>query len=388
MPAFWVNPVAPSDPSYEGIVNAAIELINSTRLSNPVHIADLTLLELQDATGRYVVIIKRAGAQLSVPASSDSPLALHQPHFLQRVLLTTKYGLVPDSPIPPWIIGPSSYEADLAPFLPNPLIFKTGGEADPTHVHFCRALLEVEREREFVEELATEIVDVACSVPSTEHDWLVEQLMGAILAQRLENFYLDLYRIFEFFFPLTSIFSLKSRLGFSDTELTLLSHCRESLNWNINHHTGVRGASAYGSLAFAETILGSFQPDNEDPAQIDEQRQRYKTKACEVLAEARHTLTHQDFCRKSLDATQLTTLCRAMLQFLSSAFQEYSRRLTANRAANLVIAAAEASAKSEVPADQRNPVVIRARTSGLTIRGGRRVRFAGRARRAKRIQPR
>ena len=241
-------------------------------------------------------------------------------HFLQLCHLVTKYEIPAFKKIPYSLVADLPiFEDDLLPFFPKSytLHLKDSAAHEDVWIVYLKASLLLERKHSFIFDFEGHIVEIALAVPSEGHGWIFEQLLTAVQSGRLISFYLELYKLFEFFFPLDNIFKLADRLGFANTELELLEHCRGALSWSVNHQKGARSALVYASVLFAEMCLDEqfSEPSTE---------MSFKERAAEKMTNARHALTHQDFRSVAISTEELRRLTLSLMIFLQEAFKDYS----------------------------------------------------------------
>ncbi|WP_157636899.1 hypothetical protein [Burkholderia ubonensis] len=326
---FWVVPVHPEDPEYDDLATTAIDVLNKTKLIDSLEHESLVFVLLADSDGTKLCIgdkeLPISNWDLALETDEFSEASLN---FLQRAHITTKHGFAPRKLIPYAILKDAPvYEDDLLDYLPEICILKLEKDsiADGLHVICLKALIAMEGESSHVYTLREDILNVGYSIPAESHDWIFGQLYSAVRSRRLANFYLELYKLFEFFFPIDSILNLADRLGYNKSELALLEYCRGTLSWNVNHQRGARSAAAYATTAFAEVCLGeTFVGDAV-------QATTFKERAIERLTTTRHVLTHQDFRPAFVPEVELKQLTEGMLLFLRDAFSEYASRLEKRR---------------------------------------------------------
>ncbi|MEB2621441.1 hypothetical protein [Pseudomonas sp. YuFO8] len=320
---FWVNPVDEHDPEFKALVSEGIAKIECTRIVDSLKHDALLYVLIEDDSGRKIFISHSSGVLPEFRMDdSFSEFLDGELHFLQFAYLVTRFNVPAFQKIPHSLVDSLPiFEDDLLPYFPRVYVFDLKGSAgyDDMWVVCLKASLLLERGQSYVADFYSHIVEVALSIPSDGHDWIFEQLLTAIQSSRLISFYLELYKIFEFFFPLDSIFKLADRLDFYNSELELLGHCRGALSWNVNHQRGARSALAYATVSFAEICL-----DEQYCASTSEVA--FKERAAEKMTTARHSLTHQDFRSVAVSSGELHRMTLALLVFLQDAFKEYSSR--------------------------------------------------------------
>lgn len=320
---FWVVPISEEDPEFPELVENGIKVISSTKVIGQILHDSLQYVLLEDYSGKKLFIAHLSGYLPDFELDQvGAEFLAGDLHFLQYVYLVTKFNISTTSKIPHALVSTLPiFEDDILPFFPKKYIFELAGAAkfDNMWVLCIKASLLLERDCTFITDFGDEIVALSLAIPAEGHDWIFEQLATAIKSGRLISFYLEIYKIFEFFFPLESIFKLADRLEFFSSELELLEHCRGALSWNVNHQRGARSALAYATVSFAEICL-----DEAYTAECSELS--FKERAMDKMTAARHSLTHQDFKSVAVSDEELKKLGRGLLVFLQDAFEEYSLR--------------------------------------------------------------
>ncbi|NBB09518.1 hypothetical protein [Pseudomonas sp. SLFW] len=319
---FWVIPVNEDHPEFENLVAVGIETIRRTRVIAYRETEEYLTVIFADADGKKVIVFKRDLALFGWDILGSNELTVGRAHFLQVAYMVGRFKIPASSLISRGLVASSPiFEDDIVGHFPSYLTFKLEGDAidEEEWMTFVKVGLLIELKHAFVSDFQEKIVLVAAEIPSDGHDWIFEQLMAAFQSGRLASLYLELYKIFEFFFPLDNIYKLADRLGYLPSELELLEHCRGALSWNVNHQKGARSAILYASVAFAECCLN----ESYDPV---EDESLFKSRAIEKMTTARHALTHQDFKAVSIPSSTLEVYVDALLIFLKEAFRDYSAR--------------------------------------------------------------
>ncbi|MFJ2324965.1 hypothetical protein [Pseudomonas sp. NPDC087690] len=320
---FWVNPVEESDPEFKALVGEGISRIASTRIIDSLNHDSLLYVILDDAVGRKIFISHSSGVLPDfIVADDGAEFVDGELHFLQLSYLVSKFHIPAFRKIPHSLVSNLPvFEDDLLPYYPKTYVFelKDSARYDDKWVVCLKSSLLLERQHSFIFDFYDQIVEVSLAVPADGHDWIFEQLLTAVQSSRLVSFYLELYKIFEFFFPLDSIFKLAERLDFYESELELLGHCRGALSWNVNHQRGARSALAYATVSFAEICLEETYCSTQSDVS-------FKERAAEKMTAVRHSLTHQDFRSIAISSEELHRLTLSLLVFLRDAFTEYSTR--------------------------------------------------------------
>lgn len=327
--SFWVVPIQENDPAYDELKNGGLNRLKGTKMLKSLEHESLVFDLITDEESHKLCI----GNKEIAPAVWDlgattTDFVESELHFLQLAHIITKNNLPARSAIPADVVNESPiFEDDLLDYFPPVCVLSLNSTAktDTIYVAALKALLALEAKSNYVNYLHDLILNVGYSIPDDDHEWIFSQLFSAVRAQRLINFYLEIYKLFEFFFPLQNIFDLADLLKYTKSELMLLNNCRTALSWNVNHQRGARAAAKYATVAFAETCLGeAFSGEDTLVA-------AFKERAVEKLTTARHELTHQDFRAVSIQEKDLLRLTEGLLIFLRDAFTEYDAKLESRR---------------------------------------------------------
>lgn len=325
---FWVIPVPEDDPSYRDLIREGLEIIDETKLDAHFLYDGLKILIGSDREGKFACIYDEAEAiRLKPDDDWDCGIAQRHLHFLQLCWVVTNQKINSSLTIPAHIFAsPPFFETDLLQYFPDIKILSVEGSHanDTPHAIAVRAVLYIEQGQLHVDKFKDEILALCCAIPEAGHDWIFDQVVYAIRSRRLSSFFLEMYKLLEFFFPMDGVFDLAKKIKFGQSGLELLEHCRVSLGWSINHQRGARAAIKYAGPAFASLCLGSDIPDNESKVPA------FKEKAMEKLTEARHKLIHQDFKINHIDTKAQLVLTGSLLCFLIEAFTKYSSILATN----------------------------------------------------------
>ena len=326
---FWITPIAKDELGYAEIVSKLVSTFERTEIRAKFEI---------DGVGIILLVIKESDSDAieillcSISLDGSKRLALAKAlsfgtsytnlTFLQKMKVVTEFGAVGRGKISShvWQDG-TIFEADLEPHLPDIQCVKLNLDMrnEPPEALFVRLLLALDITSEYIQIYEEELIEVMLAIPKSDHAWLIEQLMHAILSGRDTNFFSELYKIVEFFFPLHKITKLKDSLGYGGTSLELLSLCQSDLGWHVNHQLGSRLALNYANVAFAEILLDK-KYDGKDP----EAERKFKEGAMEKITILRHTIVHQNFKHAPIASVDLHRATRALLEFLQSSFQTYS----------------------------------------------------------------
>lgn len=326
---FWVIPIDKSDPMFDKLAREGLDLLKSTKIIGELFHESLIFILMNDQDGGKVCVASSESLLATLNLSLENKDFIESRlGFLQFSHLVTKYKLPSSNKIPISRISVSPvFEDDILPYFPRIHTLKLSESAvsDKIGIVALKVLLEIEGGTIYVRNFKDLILSVGYSIPIEDHDWIFEQIFSAVRSQRLVNFYLGIYKLFEFFFPLDNIFSLADKLEFDNSELVLLDYCRGALSWNVNHQRGSRAAASYAQVEFAEICLNETFTGEQD------QVASFKAKAIEKLTNCRHALTHQDFKSSVVAESDLLTLTSGLLTFLRDAFTQYGTRVAERR---------------------------------------------------------
>lgn len=326
---FWIQPFVKTDSKPTEKEKQLIVRFESTKVTSQQEV-DLWRFRIVDESGaRQVMIANLRGSFETNQAGFLFPFEIGKSTFLQRLDFIIEMGISAIRPIPNRVLLSSVtskepiFEADLEDYLPKvetwSLSMDDPSRAEGDRVLVTKALVNLEIDNTLVWQNGLEFAELAVTLPEKDHDWLFEQVYFAISCRRPEHLYLALYRIFEFFFPMKGLMSLKAQLEFTGSMLQLREYCRTSLNWNVNHQYGARAAADYGGTAFAKLCLDrEFAPDaDEDTVR------KLKADAIEKITELRHRLAHQTFNKEVVTPDDLGKKIRALLSLLIESFGQY-----------------------------------------------------------------
>ncbi|WP_050465209.1 hypothetical protein [Herbaspirillum autotrophicum] len=321
---FWVTPVDSKDPSYDEIVEQLMSRFSVTSVGIPRVIEGLALVVVREGSQVFVCGAYLDGKRSLVLADSLVE-GVHEAElsFLQKMAFVCKVGAKAKSLIAPavWQKMPI-FQADFEALLPKIACIEIDEEftQDSEEVLILKLLLSVELPATNVIFFRNELISVMLAVPQKDHEWLLQQVLWTAMSGRNTNFFVELYRIVEFFFPLKKISKLKEKIGFQGTDLELLGACSSGLGWNVNHSLGSRLALNFATTDFAEIAL-----DSAYSGEKDEEARKFKEDAMEKITELRHALVHQSFRESSTEDTLLNLFTHALLNFLFTSFSEYGR---------------------------------------------------------------
>ncbi|EON13778.1 hypothetical protein [Pandoraea sp. SD6-2] len=326
---FWVQPFAKTDSKQTEEEKQLIARFESTKVTSRQEV-DLWRFRIVDESGaRQVTIANIRGFFETNEAEFLFPFEIGKLTFLQRLDFIIEMGISAVRPIPNRILLSATtskepiLEADLENYLPKVEAWSIGKDdasrIEGDRILISKALVNLEIDNALVRQNGLEFAELAVTMPEKDHDWLFDQVYFAISCRRPEHLYLALYRIFEFFFPMKGLMSLKAQLEFTGSMLQLREYCRASLNWNVNHQYGARAAADYGGTTFAKLCL-----DRELAPDADEDTVRkLKADAIEKITELRHRLAHQTFDKEVITPDDLGKKIRAILSLLIESFGQY-----------------------------------------------------------------
>ncbi|MFC5475764.1 hypothetical protein [Paraherbaspirillum soli] len=321
---FWVVPVSTSDPEYANIVDHLKARFTATKIESCREIEGLGIAVVREGDKTLVCGAYKDGqSKLVVSDVAIGGINPYSLSFLQKMAFVSKLDARTSNPIDSqvWKNDPI-FESDVETYLPEIICFEVETESsNSSDVLILKFLLSLELGSKNVKAFRDDLIAVMLSIPNAEHDWLAQQLLYAVLSRRDSNFYAELYKLVEFFFPLFKISKLKKSINFSGSHLKLLDICMTDLGWHVNHQLGSRLALNYASVEFAEVMLKKAFVISED------EEKRFKEDAMEKITELRHSLIHQIFKQNDPAEADITRATRSLLVFLSSSFEKYNAEL-------------------------------------------------------------
>lgn len=251
-------------------------------------------------------------------------------HFLSHLVFYTEFNIQPSGQLNLILTGEYVFEEELRQFLPKLLTLSLEKKYtnEKPELKIIRVLLHVELLDKKHEAIHDKILELALSLPEEYHDWLYFELIRAIRAKKQDSMFLCLYKMLEFFFPLKNVFNFSERINFSGSPIQLLEHCRNELNWNVNHNYGLRAAKEYASHHFC-SYLGintsglDIIPEDDRTKKIDQ----LKSDGLDKLAFLRHSLTHQNFKDSDIKEEEISKSITAIIIFLTESFKKYAQIL-------------------------------------------------------------
>lgn len=324
---FWIDPVARDDPAHSAIEAGLKDRFKTTKFSGWSEIDGLGLAVMKEGERVFACGVYKDGRRnIAVSAALDGVEQYTDMSFLQQMEFLSTLSAKAREAISPRIWDSSPIlEADIANYFPGIVCFEfvNAPQEDTDYARLLKFLLSLELGAENAKSFQTELISVMFSMPTVGHDWLAPQLLSAVLSGRDSNFFGELYKLAEFFFPMSKISGLKERIGYTGSNLELLSICRNVLGWHVNHQLGSRLAVNYADVRFAEVMLGkTFLSSNGK-----EGERKFKEEAMEEITAVRHALIHQNYEDNSPPPDILVKATKSLLIFLESSFAKYNVEL-------------------------------------------------------------
>lgn len=329
---FWLIPCDKQSPEFDALCQEGERIFSSSEWSGVEQIDD-SALNVLSVEGKSIYCFYAPGTQSELDAAAVSACGLDEIelHFLQKVSFLINNDIPATKSIPRQIVEGTAFEADLEEYLPTIFSFALQGNIgqEPLLVSYIRTTLSVVGDGSPGFLFRESLIELALSIPEEDHEWLHCQLIVLARIKRYDNFYLELYKFLEFFFPIANISGLKSAISYSGSALELLEKCKDQLSWNVNHNFGIRAASRYAGIAFAETLYEKTLTLTQEMTreERDKKIDSFKGRAMEAFAELRHSLTHQNFKRVDIDRAKIILSTRALLLFLIEAFGTYKQEI-------------------------------------------------------------
>lgn len=314
--AFWVNPVAPTEPLYKEIVAFESEQLRCTQV---------VLHRRTDAEKQRYFLLKIAGRFVCVLIGSKygsdglderSVFAREELCFLQILLLLRTDPFSSSIPIPTrvaveWLKG--CFSEDVSHYFPRivAFAFSAAGAPPEPQAFRPRLLVELVARSTHLADLTDELVELILYMPSEGHDWLYDELCEAILANSSASSFLLLYRMLEFFFPLFDIRSFEKEVKSQIGSLDLVRACIHGLGLRLGHSASVR---KYASVTPARRFRTKLPVAVVDGEPIE--------KWAERLVGVRNRLAHQGFGKSSHEDEASDSIPR-IIGLLTDAFEWY-----------------------------------------------------------------
>ncbi|UPK88658.1 hypothetical protein [Pseudomonas sp. A2] len=330
---FWLQPCDAEDPNYAQLSEEGLNAFTNSSLENYLDIDGVKIGTLNyNGTG---TITAYSNDRLTYNlAPEDFGLENADLHFIQLAKFAATARVQFNSPIPLRVANEKIFDEDLLGYFPPILTFTVSADEVGEHplASYVRVMLFIEQDKAFVRDLKDGIISLAKIIPKEQHDWLFNQLYSVIRSRKVENVFLGLYKILEFFFPLQNVLELKEKISFQESNLNLIRHCIETLQWHIGHYKGAQSSVNFASHRFAEIGLDRAfthkkSEDGDDNPRKEAER-KFKIKAMDYLSNIRHDLTHQNFSYKSYDSDEMIRCCQALISYLTEAFSQYSATIT------------------------------------------------------------
>lgn len=330
LPKFWVVPCDSKSSEYEELSKEGKRIfgLSDWHEINPVDDVVFGFLSIESKS-IFCLYAPDAQSEPDLAVVDACGLEVVELHFLQKSAFLTSSGIPATNIIPRQAVNSTTFEADLEEYFPkvHSFLLQTGIDQEPLLVSYVRCLLGISGEGTPSLLFRESLIELALSIPENDHEWLLYQVLALVRCKRYDNFYLELYKFLEFFFPIANISNLRSAISYTGSPLQLLEKCREELKWNVNHNFGIRAASKYSGVAFAEIIRDCALTFDSDASRDEREKktESFKSSAMETLAELRHSLTHQNFRRMEIERPKIILATKSLFAFLIEAFGTYKR---------------------------------------------------------------
>lgn len=326
---FWLMPCAPDDPEYKDLAELGEEIFRDTTLDDYLDIDGIRLATLRCSISTAILAYTSESYTTNLPPE-EFGLEISDVHFIQRAKFAAKARVIFTRSIPLRVANEAILEADLLEYFPQIMSFKPmqNGADDCPRVAYAKVMLYIEQDKGFIRLLKDSLIELADTIPKANHEWLYNQLYSVIRSRKIENAFLGLYRILEFFFPLQNVLELREKIAFADTNLNLVRHCIDTLQWHIGHYKGAQSSVNFSGCGFAEISLNKrFSKPAESPTleKLKDSEKKFKIKAMELLSSVRHDLTHQNFNHKNYEPDEMLRYCEALISYLIEAFANYTK---------------------------------------------------------------
>lgn len=207
---------------------------------------------------------------------------------------------------------------DIRPYLPPVLMIKLSGERTNYQANLLSTLLSCEiatRPSSDLSWLREELCGLVLRVPESEHDWLFDELSNAANATHLDYTFLLIYRVFEFFFPMSGIHHLRDSAKIVDSHLDLLHKCQTNLKWFWKHDASAKTVARFAKTdRFVEPLrsagLVGHNSDVED--------------AGSKLVSIRNDLAHQAYRKSFIDSSNIKAAVLSCTMLCADAFEIYN----------------------------------------------------------------
>lgn len=344
---FWVHPVSEDDPEYKSRCDEELSLIKSIKEFHEFQNEHINGARLKIEQKIYVCLHHFEGAEKLGEASPNFAREESVP-FLLRILAATKLRLPATKPVPARLISEAAkdggFAADFQPYLPR-LHFISVSEDHSRLTKeqlfasiYCAAVTT--SQGEWLEDVAAEFV---MSIPEKDHDWILGESMDVFASKNYVSMFLAAYRVAEFFYPLTGVNKLKSKIKSDAPLVSVLQSCREALGWHWQHG---KSAKAAASMAASGKFLLPLKKAQLIPENCSSED------GAEKLALIRNELAHQGFKRIARSEPELKAAISATLLFCSEAFETY--KAWDSRRERSMPDEADAGASSETSLEESN----------------------------------
>ncbi|MDV3512836.1 hypothetical protein R1L06_19090 [Stenotrophomonas sp. C4297] len=317
--AFWIRAGEPGDETVAE-ESSEVDLFRKIRNVKKSSFGKFDFLRFSTKDGEFILTLDSDGA-LEIFNNHDDYETQPAP-LLMSLLFATKTGATATSIVPArLLIEWASSEAladDLRTYLPKVILVSLSGERAKYGLSLLSTLMDCEystRDSSGEQWLRGELCDLALRLPDNEHEWLYADLSNAARSTHVEHKYLLIYRIFEFFFPMEGINSLRDSAQVVDTHLNLLQKCRTDLNWFWRHDTSAQAVARFAKTGrFAEPLkaAGIISED----ATVEQ--------AASKLVSIRNQLAHQAYKFDVVDESCVRAAIASCIMLCSDAFETYN----------------------------------------------------------------
>lgn len=327
----FVTPCEDTHPDFKILMDNGVRIFKECQWGEVIRREDFCILQVTSDEKEYFLYWHMGLEPKQTQAEFDIGLDEDDCHFLLKLAFYTSCNFEPTSTLDDLITNGVVFESDLISRLPYIQVLSLAKKHANENINIkeIRVLLYVELLDSRHYYLYEYIIELALSLPEKDHDWLYYEIIRAIRSKNQDSVFLCLYKMLEFFFPLNNVFALSGSINFGGSLLKLLEHCKQDLNWNVNHNYGLRSTKEYASHHFAhylgyDTSSVELITDNEDKKKkIDS----IKSEALEKISKLRHKLTHQNFCVTDVSYDEILNSTIAITIFLTESFREYGNRI-------------------------------------------------------------
>lgn len=316
---FWIRAGEPSaetaaEESYE------LDLFTKIRDVKKSSFGKSDFLRFSTNDGEFILAPDNDGALELFNNHED--YRTQQAPLLMSLLFVTKTGATSTSNVPARLLiewaGSQALADDLRAYLPKVLLVSLSGERAKYGLPLLSTIMDCEystRGSTGEQWLRGELCDLALRLPDKEHEWLYADLSNAARSTHIEHKYLLIYRIFEFFFPMEGINSLRDSAQVVDTHLNLLQKCRTDLNWFWRHDTSAQTVARFAKTdRFTEPLKAAGIISEAATAE----------QAASKLVSMRNQLAHQAYKFDVVDESYVRAAIAACIMLCSDAFETYN----------------------------------------------------------------